>query len=152
MVRAVLIGITLLGLAGCNAHTGTPVAGDGTPTASTSSQQGAGATQPGEKQRSAGRGGPRTPAMMNLDPNQLLNTEQAAVTTLLGRPGYERREQDAKVWQYRSGRCVLDVFMYRESSDWRVAYFEFRSPDAGPVSEDACFEMFVRENAATVES
>lgn len=97
-------------------------------------------------------GGPRAPARVDLDPEQLLNTEQATVSSLLGRPGYERHEQDAKVWQYRSGRCVLDVFLYRNEEVWRVAYFEFRSPDVGPVSATDCFEMLVRENAATVES
>ncbi|WP_143589494.1 hypothetical protein [Thalassospira mesophila] len=42
----------------------------------------------------------------------LANLEGKAVEAKLGKPEMQRGEGSAKVWQYRSDRCALDVFFY----------------------------------------
>ncbi|WP_417842731.1 hypothetical protein [Thalassospira sp.] len=42
----------------------------------------------------------------------LANLDSKAIEAKLGKPEMQRGEGSAKVWQYRSDRCALDVFFY----------------------------------------
>lgn len=42
----------------------------------------------------------------------LIGSSADATRNLLGKPAMVRHEPPAEVWQYRSGNCVLDVYVY----------------------------------------
>ena len=46
----------------------------------------------------------------------LANLNGKAVEAKLGKPEMQRGEGSAKVWQYRSDRCALDVFFYPQGN------------------------------------
>jgi hypothetical protein len=69
---------------------------------------------------------------------QLRGLSSLQVTQLLGRPDFLRRDASAEVWQYRTGECVLDLFLYPEGSVQQVAYVEARSRSAAKIASDPC--------------
>lgn len=64
--------------------------------------------------------GPQEPALRTLAPEQLLGLSQAEVSALLGEPELRRTEAAIQIWQYRSARCVLDLFLYPDGGDVRL--------------------------------
>ena len=68
-----------------------------------------------------------------------LNRDQ--VTVLLGAPGFERQDDPALIWQYRSAICAMDLFLYRNGKEdsYKVRHFEARARGNGTVSEKDCF-------------
>jgi len=87
-----------------------------------------------------------------LDPERLLRMPRDRVASLLGDPGFVRREASARVWQYRTQTCVLDLFLYDESAELRVVYYEFRPANSRTVSVDDCFEALLVRKRQTAES
>lgn len=75
-------------------------------------------------------------------PSRLSGLNRDQVTGLLGSPGFERRDDPALIWQYRSASCALDLFLYRNDNEqtYTVRHFEARSRGAATVSEKDCFE------------
>lgn len=73
------------------------------------------------------------------DPQQLMGLDRAALNEKLGEPALVRRDGDAEVWQYRAGRCVLDLFLY--GADKKVEHVDLR--DRGEGSEDSVRDCFV---------
>jgi hypothetical protein len=86
------------------------------------------------------------------DPARLLRMNKQSVSSLLGDPQFVRREASARVWQYRTDSCVLDLFLYDVTSEYEVVYFEMRPAAilAGPTQ--GCFEKFIRRAARVAES
>ena len=76
---------------------------------------------------------------VNDDPQQLMGLDRAALNEKLGEPALVRRDGDAEVWQYRAGRCVLDLFLY--GVDKKVEHVDLR--DRGEGSEDSVRDCFV---------
>ncbi len=81
------------------------------------------------------------------DPGRLLGMGQEEVAGLLGPPVFERRDDPALVWQYRSAACILDVFLYRDGAVYSVAHFEVRGPSVVEVDRKACFLGLIRDRA-----
>ena len=65
----------------------------------------------------------------------------------MGPPAFRRRDDPALVWQYRSGTCILDVFLYRQGAAYSVAHFEVRGLSVVEVDRNACFLDLLRERA-----
>jgi hypothetical protein len=67
-------------------------------------------------------------APADLDPDDLSGIARTELTELLGAADFDRRDGPAEILQYRNGTCILDVFLYRESTDesFRVAHVEAR--------------------------
>jgi hypothetical protein len=85
----------------------------------------------------AGMGAP--PKVLGLKPHD--------VQELLGMPKLVRRDDPAEVWQYRSGACVLDVFLYpEETGAQQVRYLEARTVAAEPARTDECVNDIRRTN------
>ena len=61
------------------------------------------------------------------DPAELIGLEAAEVEKRLGSPELVRREAGARVWQYTSSSCVLDLFLYEEGGAFRVEYLKTRA-------------------------
>jgi hypothetical protein len=74
------------------------------------------------------------------------------ISSLLGKPEFVRREADARVWQYRTPHCVLDLFLYDEAAEHRVIHYEFRPTTAGSDQIGDCFEQLLLRGADTPNS
>lgn len=67
-------------------------------------------------------------------PDTLLRLTRGDVASALGAPSIRRNEPPAEVWQYKTEKCVLDIYFYsaghRNHPDAReVSYFEMRRPE-----------------------
>jgi len=72
------------------------------------------------------------------EPSRLKGLSTPQVQALLGAPAFKRRDPPAEIWQYRSRRCTLDLFIYQDGgSPQRVEHYTVRSPS--PVAEKDCF-------------
>ena len=101
------------------------------------------------------------PALSSHHPSELAGLKSDKVTELLGSPNLVRHDAPAQIWQYRSGDCVLDIFLYPPSIksgsqgaaprdaktadgvEPTVVYYEMRGKKAEPVSADRCFSSLV---------
>lgn len=81
------------------------------------------------------------------DPRRLIGMGQEDVAGLLGPPAFERKDDPALVWQYRSAACILDVFLYLDGAAYSVAHFEVRGPSVVEVDRKACFLGLLRDRA-----
>jgi len=86
----------------------------------------------------AGSSGGPLPATADLvnDPGRFKGLTASDVTSLLGPPSFQRHDGDAEIWQYYgpSSACVLDLFVYPDQGQPRVAHAELRSRGAGNAS------------------
>ena len=80
-------------------------------------------------------GGGSLPSTAELaaDPARFKGLWGQDVTGLLGAPSFQRHDGDAEIWQYYgpSSACVLDLFVYPDQGQPRVAHAELRSRGAG---------------------
>jgi hypothetical protein len=63
------------------------------------------------------------------DPATLMRLTEQEVTYLYGKPTMERRDADAKIWQYRSRACVVDFYFYEQKGrekESSVAFVDYR--------------------------
>lgn len=86
------------------------------------------------------------------DPDEVMGLGRNAVQALLGKPGLVRREAPAEVWQYQSGGCVLDVFLYEASPDFQVVYLEARTGQAINTATATCLGAVLDRRRATPSS
>ena len=72
-------------------------------------------------------------AELAADPRRFEGLTGTDVASLLGKPSFQRRDGDAEIWQYYgpSSACVLDLFVYPDGGQPRVAHAELRSRGAG---------------------
>lgn len=75
------------------------------------------------------------------DPEALMKLTEREIGYLFGKPSLERRDASARIWQYRTDGCVVDVYFYKDAgrtSGFDVSYVDFRSGDqlkiGGPIS------------------
>jgi len=66
------------------------------------------------------------------DPSALMRLTEAEVGYLFGKPTMERKDADARIWQYKTKSCVVDFFFY-DDADAKgvktarpVSYVDFR--------------------------
>lgn len=79
---------------------------------------------------SAGLGG-------SVQPDELIGRDSVGVVGALGQPTRVRKEASAQIWQYDGGSCVVDLFLYPEGSQHRVAYIEARDTAQGHKADAA---------------
>lgn len=68
------------------------------------------------------------------NPDTLLRLTRGDVASALGAPSIRRNEPPAEIWQYKTGKCVLDVYFYAAGPSTHpdaseVSYFEMRRPE-----------------------
>lgn len=54
----------------------------------------------------------RAQKLVIANPPALLLLQDADIRNTLGAPAMERKDADARIWQYRAGGCVMDVYFY----------------------------------------
>ena len=70
-------------------------------------------------------------------PDRLVGLTGATVRRAMGEPEMRRRDPPAEVWQYRTARCVLDLYFYGDPDADGVAHFEARPRDTRQTSAPA---------------
>lgn len=84
---------------------------------------------------------------IDSNPNRLLGLDRAAVTGLLGVPGFARSEAPAQLWRYRDERCLLDLFLYGDENNAEngavVRHYEVRSVADPAVSPSDCLRALL---------
>lgn len=95
-------------------------------------------------------------------PTALTQLTEQEITYLFGAPTVERKDADARIWQYRGEACVLDVYFYKQddrANGYNVTHVDFRmtedlSPgemvDVAPAtaqSQSRCIRTLVRSGA-----
>jgi len=77
----------------------------------------------------------------SLTAERLKGLSSTQVEGALGAPSFRRRDPPAEVWQYRTGACTLDLFLYESGAERVVAHYAVRNPGGGPVITDgACLD------------
>lgn len=76
------------------------------------------------------------------DPAALEHLTQEDIGFIFGQPAMQRKDADARIWQYKSGACVVDFYFYDQpgQKEASVAYVDFRLktdliPGSAPRSE-----------------
>lgn len=105
----------------------------------------------------------RAQKYLSGDPAALTKLSEREVGYIFGKPSMERRDADARIWQYRTEGCVVDVYFYQNAEDggaFDVSYVDFRSGDdlklGAPIndqpaargSQSRCLRMLVSSGAA----
>ncbi|KAF0143999.1 MAG: hypothetical protein FD153_389 [Rhodospirillaceae bacterium] len=83
-----------------------------------------------------------------IGPMRLHGLGRREVRAFLGEPGLLRRDPPAEVWQYHSLNCVVDLFLYADKNEQRVAYVQVRSlkADGQQVNETECLNRIARSH------
>ncbi len=87
------------------------------------------------------------------DPEELLGLDHALLRRILGMPAQVRREWTAEVWQYVTGDCVVDLYLYGddESGALKVTYVEARSRTAEQTPTTRCLKSLLERPTASVQ-
>ncbi len=88
-----------------------------------------------------------TPKIDLLNFKERLGTLSGAeVVKLIGSPEFTRIEPPARIWQYRSLVCVVNIFLYDNGGVWAVEYVDLRAREAASndINETYCFESIIR--------
>ncbi len=89
---------------------------------------------------------PEKPAIDD-DPERLMGLGTGALTQMLGRPGFVRRDASAQLWRYRNESCILDLFLYRGTGrpEYFVSYIEARRSEGGAAVKRECLGALLLE-------
>ena len=82
------------------------------------------------------------------DPKELLGLDHKQVRRALGDPNRIRTEDPAQVWQYVTGDCVVDLYLYDRSGGLRVTYVEARSHPAEQAPTGRCLKLLLERPTA----
>jgi hypothetical protein len=85
------------------------------------------------------------------DPQELLGLDHAAVRRVLGDPARVRDELTAQVWQYVTGDCVVDLYLYDEDGGMKVTYVEARSHTAESAPTGRCLKSLLERPTASAQ-
>lgn len=81
------------------------------------------------------------------DLKRLSGLSDKEVQRVLGEPDFRREEPPAQIWQYRSSECVLDLFLYDDTGQYRVAYAETHDRGFTRISQTNCYAGLVNSRS-----
>ena len=90
-------------------------------------------------------------ARLTGDPKELLGLDHAAVRRVLGDPARIRTELPAQVWQYVTGDCVVDLYLYNQDGALKVTYVEARSHTAESAPTGRCLKSLLERPTASAQ-
>ncbi len=105
-------------------------------------QPSTGSAEDGPPFRSS-RLGASAPAALRPSPGEapgLVGQPSAQVVRTLGPAAFVRRDGAAEIWRYAGDDCFLDLFLFRDGGESKVAYVEARPRGEKRVSAAVCFE------------
>lgn len=91
-------------------------------------------------------------AALAENPDLFTQMDERKIRLVLAQPDLLRKDGGTQSWQYRAGKCVLDVFMTNGQPD--VVHYEFRSADALDESEPerwGCLQSLYQTRRAAIE-
>jgi hypothetical protein len=92
-----------------------------------------------------------TAARLTGDPNELLGLDHSALRRVLGKPAQVRHELTAQVWQYVTGDCVVDLYLYDLNGALKVTYLEARSRTAEQTPTTRCLKSLLERPTALAQ-
>lgn len=93
-----------------------------------------------------------TAARLTGDPKELLGLDHTALRRTLGKPAQLRHELSAQVWQYVTGDCVVDLYLYDDDQGaLKVTYVEARSRTAEPTPTTRCLKSLLERPTASAQ-
>lgn len=134
-----VLGLTVLGLAGCAAGPDGAAPATATVPAATATAPAAAKPDPVPEPK------PELP-LPGLD--TLFGARAAHVVAVLGLPALKRLDPPAELWQYRGRDCVLALYLYGDAKAGAtptVTHVEARDADAKRVETARCFRALLRE-------
>ncbi|MBK8174501.1 MAG: hypothetical protein IPK66_04210 [Rhodospirillales bacterium] len=89
----------------------------------------------------------RPPGANDLAPEQLVGLDGDQLIALLGPADFQRQDGPAEIWQFRDPDCVLDVFLYADSStgSYRVLHVDARDRTLVLTADPACVTGLLRQ-------
>jgi hypothetical protein len=90
-----------------------------------------------------------TAARLTGDPRELLGLDHTALRRVLGKPAQMRDELTVQVWQYVTGDCVVDLYLYDQDGGLKVTYVEARSRTAEPTPTGRCLKSLLERPTAS---
>ena len=90
-------------------------------------------------------------ARLSGDPEELLGLDHSAVRRVLGDPARVRTEWTAQVWQYVTGDCVVDLYLYDRDGGLKVTYVEARSHTAEAAPTGRCLKSLLERPTASAQ-
>jgi hypothetical protein len=88
-------------------------------------------------------------ARLTGDPKELVGLDHAVVRRALGDPLHIRNETPAQVWQYATGDCIVDLYLYDQDGAWTVTYVEARSHSAESAPTSRCLKSLLERPTAS---
>ena len=85
------------------------------------------------------------------DPKELVGLDHAVVRRALGDPLRIRNELPAQVWQYATGDCIVDLYLYDQDGAWTVTYVEARSHTAESAPTARCLRSLLERPTASAD-
>lgn len=82
------------------------------------------------------------------DATELIGLHQLPLWQRLGSPQLVRRDGDARVWQYRTDDCVLDIYLYEDGDDFRAAHVSTRARSDGRLASKWCYWSVIEGDSA----
>jgi len=74
------------------------------------------------------------------DPRRLVGLSGTTLRDWMGEAVFVRRDGVAEIWRFAAETCFLDVFLYREGNEMRVAHLDARTRVTGQrVTLQACY-------------
>ena len=90
-------------------------------------------------------------ARLSGDPEELIGLDHSALRRTLGQPAQIRHEFTTQVWQYVTGDCVVDLYLYDEQGGLKVTYVEARSRNAEPTPTTRCLKSLLERPTASAQ-
>ena len=84
-------------------------------------------------------------------PKELVGLGHAVVRRALGDPAHIRTEAPAQVWQYATGDCIVDLYLYDQDGAWTVTYVEARSHTAETAPTARCLKSLLERPTASAD-
>jgi hypothetical protein len=99
---------------------------------------------------------PYVPSFAERKPERFLRLNRSDLSNILGAPVVIRQEHVARIWQYRSRSCVVDLFLYPKAGDeaHEVIHIEARAwPRGVSISAAYCLaELLVDRRLQQADS
>jgi hypothetical protein len=92
-----------------------------------------------------------TALRLSGDPKELLGLDYASIRRTLGNPAQVRHEFTAQVWQYVTGDCVVDLYLYDQDGGLKVTYVEARSRTAETTPTTRCLKSLLERPTASAQ-
>ena len=83
------------------------------------------------------------------DPAELVGLDNATVRRVLGDPQRIRNDHPAQVWQYATGDCIVDLYLYSRGGAMTVTYVEARSHTAETAPTARCLKSLLERPTAS---